>query len=400
MDRRTFLRTGLVATAAFTRFGSAFWRTALASHEPFAPGASPYGPLGSPDANGIRLPEGFTARVVARGGEMVEGASHVWHAAPDGGATFETPDGGWIYVSNAELATNAGGAGALRFDADGTVVDAYPILVGTNRNCAGGPTPWGTWLSCEEVTNGLVWECDPTGSQIAVVRPELGMFSHEAAAVDPVTNQIYLSEDEPDSRLYRFTPAPGQPLGDLLRQGTLEVAQVGSSGAVTWLPVPNPTPVPVAGTPTRWQVPSSTRFDGGEGIWFDEVDRTVYLATKGDHTIWQLDVDSQHIEVLFSSSLTPNSPMNGVDNIAVSAAGELWVCEDHSTSTPLEIILISPQERTVAPFLEVTAEHHFNSELTGVAFDPSGTRMYLSSQRAAVNGITFEVSGPFRTRRP
>lgn len=397
MDRRTFLRTGLAATAAFTTVGSSFWRRAFATHSPPVPGASPYGPLGAPDQNGLRLPAGFTSRELARAGQVVPGTTGLWHNAPDGGATFATGDGGWIYTSNAELATQTGGARALRFAADGSVVDAYPILVGTSRNCAGGPTPWGTWLSCEETDTGLVWECDPTGVVPALPRPALGMFSHEAAAVDPATNQVYLTEDKTDGRFYRYTPAPGAGAADLLVTGILECARVAPDGAVTWLRIPSPVPAPVVGTPTRHQVFSSTRFNGGEGIWFDASAGVVYFATKGDSTIWTYDVATERLEVLFSSTLAPTSPMNGVDNIVLSPAGELYVCEDHDSDTPLEMIVIDLEANVVAPFFEAVPPIHFDSELTGVAFDPSGTRMYFSSQRAFINGATYEVTGPFRT---
>ena len=146
----------------------------------------PFGPLGGQDPNGIRLPSGFEARIVARSGETpLLGTGYDWHAAPDGGATFATQDGGWIYVSNSEINDRGGGVGALRFDAAGQLIDAYSILSGTTRNCAGGPTPWGTWLSCEEVADGYVWECDPLGSFNPRRLPALGAFRHEAAAVDP-----------------------------------------------------------------------------------------------------------------------------------------------------------------------------------------------------------------------
>ena len=73
----------------------------------------------------------------------------------------------------------------MRFDAAGRPRSAYRILDGTTQNCSGGGTPWGTWLSCEEVMGGLVWECDPSGERRALSRPAMGTFKHEAAAVDP-----------------------------------------------------------------------------------------------------------------------------------------------------------------------------------------------------------------------
>jgi secreted PhoX family phosphatase len=399
MDRRSFLKSGLVATVAVTTLGSEIWRRALASHPPPVIGTGPYGPLGAADANGIRLPAGFTSRALAQSGLPVPGTLYPWHHVPDGAATFATPDGRWIYVCNSEApGILGGGASAIRFATDGSIdgpLGAYRILGGTNINCAGGPTPWGTWLSCEEYEAGLVWECDPTGVLPGIPRPGLGTFSHEAAAVDPILGHVYLTEDESDGRFYRFTPSIA---GDL-SAGLLEVARVDSLGGVDWLEVPDPNSV---SPPTRSQVPESTPFRGGEGAWFDSVARTVYFTTKGDDRIWAYAVDAAAIEVYFDSRATSSSPLNGVDNITVSPGREIFVCEDHS-SAPHQMVMLSPDPGggpvVVSTFFELIG--HANSELTGVCFNPAGDRMYFSSQRGTINvnvaglGITYEITGPF-----
>jgi secreted PhoX family phosphatase len=381
--RREFIQSG-VAVAGAATFGSQFWREALATTT--RPGPGPYGPLGPPDLNGVAVPAGFRTRLVARANLPVPGTSHVWHLFPDGQATYPTKEGGWILVSNCEApASIGGGAEAIRFDRDGNVEDAYRILADTNVNCSGGGTPWGTWLSCEEVDKGKVWECDPWGRRPAVARPALGVFKHEAAAVDPRGRRVYLTEDLGDGGLYRFTPKRWPDLSE----GLLEIASVGTNGWVRWYPVPDPS---AATTPTREQVPEATRFARGEGIWYD--DGTVYVATTADNKVHAYDTRWRRIEVIYDAAKLTDPPLTGVDNLTVSRSGDLYVCEDNGTGS-LDIVIVTPGRR-LARFLTCSGPHHLTSELTGVIFDPRGRRLYFSSQRFDGTGAVFEVSGPFR----
>lgn len=347
------------------------------------------GELGEPDAIGARLPPGFTIRIVARSGEVpVAGSEYVWHPWPDGGATFATEDGGWIYVSNCELPF-VGGVGALRFDASGALISATPILTDTNVNCAGGKTPWHTWLSCEEVDRGRVWECDPWGERAPVERPALGRFKHEAAAIDPVNAHVYLTEDEPDGRLYRFVPDALTPEGHPdLTAGRLEVARVEPDDSVVWETVPDP--LAEGEVATRHQVESATVFRGGEGVWWHA--GTVYVSTKGDDRVWAYDTATSRITTIYDRA-TADDPtaLRGVDNLTVSCCGDVLVAEDGGS---MQIVAILP-DGTLKPLVQLLGQD--NSEVCGPAFDPSGTRLYFSSQRAegVVVGLTYEITGPF-----
>ncbi|MFF7368443.1 alkaline phosphatase PhoX [Streptomyces tricolor] len=386
MERRTFLRGAVFGTSAAVFGGTLMQGAAYAA--PAQNGASPYGGLLAADANGIMLPSGFTSRVIARSGQTVPGTSYTWHGAPDGGACFA--DGtGWIYVSNSELATG-GGASAVRFSSSGSVTGAYRILSGTRNNCAGGATPWNTWLSCEEVSRGYVYETDPRGATAAVRRPALGQFKHEAAAADPVRKVIYLTEDEPDGCFYRFVPATW---GDL-SSGTLQVLVAGTAaaGSFTWANVPDPDGSPAY---TRDQVSGAKIFNGGEGCHY--ANDTVWFTTKGDNRVWRLDLLSSTYELAYDDSLVTNgtAPLTGVDNVTGSSSGDLFVAEDGGN---MEICIITPDD-VVAPFLRINGQS--GSEITGPAFSPDGRRLYFSSQRgtsgSSSGGITYEVTGPFRT---
>ncbi|MFE3643053.1 alkaline phosphatase PhoX [Streptomyces sp. NPDC059169] len=384
MERRSFLRGAVIGGTAAAFGGTLMHGAAYAA--PAQPGPGPYGALGAADANGIQLPGGFTSRVIARSGRTVSGTSYAWHPAPDGGACF-TDGSGWIYVSNSEV-NPGGGASAVRFDSSGTITGAYRILSGTRQNCAGGATPWHTWLSCEEVSRGYVYETDPWGGT-ATRRAAMGRFKHEAAAADPVRRAVYLTEDETNGCFYRFIPTTWGNLSS----GTLQVLVAGSgtTGSFAWADVPDPDGSPTA---TRSQVSGAKKFNGGEGCHY--ASDTVWFTTKGDNRVWQLNLASSTYELTYDDSLVAGggAPLTGVDNVTGSSSGDLFVAEDGGN---MEICIITPDD-VVAPFLRITGQS--GSEITGPAFSPDGRRLYFSSQRGTTGsssgGITYEVTGPFR----
>ena len=386
-QRRAFLAWGVGGFGAFLLGAGNRGALGAANDTRLYLDPATLGELQASDGNGLRLPRGFASRIVARSGQIVhDGSPYRWHNAPDGGACFATDDGGWIYVSNSEVkqVAGGGGVGALRFAANGDIVAAYPILEQSDNNCAGGGTPWRTWLSCEEVDRGFVHECDPYGHKAAELRPALGRFRHEAVAVDPEQGRLYLTEDEPDGALYRFIPDKGLPD---LSAGTLQVAEVVTRDermTVRWHDVPDPA---ATSERTSHQVGATTHFNGGEGIaWHNGL---LYFTTKGDNRVWQYDTVSGELMVLYQAQTSATPHLSGVDNLTITAAGDVLVAEDGGD---MQIVLLTPGG-LVLPVVQVVGQDA--SEICGPAFDPSFQRLYFSSQTGPANrdddGITYEI---------
>jgi secreted PhoX family phosphatase len=239
----------------------------------------------------------------------------------------------------------------------------------------------------------------------------MGVWRHEAAAVDPVNETVYLTEDASDGRFYRYTPTAYPDLS----AGTLEVCVVATDGSVTWGLVADPSG---ESAPTSTQVPEATIFPGNEGCWYH--DGWVYFTSKVDHSVHGIDIAAQKYTLIWKGDPDglgiEGAVLSHVDNITVDAgSGDLIVAEDGGN---MELVIITP-DGAVAPFVRVVAAGHELSEMTGPVFSPNRDRLYFSSQRgpstrdlvdvipgfAAIDaigavgahaGVTFEITGPFR----
>lgn len=279
-SRRTFLRHAAFTGAASMATPLEALAARLASGRPAS--INGYGPLAPVrhETTGealLQLPSGFRYLSTGWTGDPLEDGTRT-PGAHDGMAAFSRDDGQVVLVRNHEVTGSrafapglaydlgaGGGTTTLTFDpARGAWLGARRSLVGTVRNCAGGPTPWGSWLTCEETTvgpgrgqpfekpHGFVFEVPAEGVATAEPLTAMGRFIHEAVAVDPETGIIYLTEDQTASGLYRFLPATPGRLADGGRLEMLAIAGRPRTDTsrrqppavdylVNWVPIDNPT---------------------------------------------------------------------------------------------------------------------------------------------------------------
>jgi secreted PhoX family phosphatase len=175
--------------------------------------------------------------------------------------------------------------------------------------------------------------------------PALGKFPHEAAVVDTDTGYVYLTEDDYESRLFRFRP----DVWGNLSTGVLEAAALQSNGTIAWIAVRPDRP---------YRGKDTTPFARGEGAWF--ADGIVYFCTTADHRVWAHDVQAGTLEVIYDAvTLGSAAPLREPDNVTVDRrTGDIYVAEDDDD---LQLVLLADGQgqRIAAPFLQLTGHGGF-----------------------------------------
>jgi len=463
--RREFLLTTGIYAAGFAGLRALLQNplSAALAESAGGPGAAAlgFGPLLADRAGLLELPAGFSyVKFSETGAEMDDGL--LVPGMHDGMAAFPGPDGRVLLVRNHELESawtmhspfgadlarlglvdasliydrgrgvrpNLGGTTTLVYDPKSRRLEKHFLsLAGTVRNCAGGPTPWGTWVTCEEVNDeaepdaeqphGFNFEVTPSatpGLSAPVPLKAMGRFRHEAICVEPRSGVVYQTEDIGDGLLYRFIP--NQP-GKLAAGGRLQALvirdragadtrnwlenalPVGSALAVKWVDLED-VESPRGDLRYRGFNAGAALFARGEGAWWGEDSAWFAMTNGGPARLGQIfryrpsphegtaaeETSPGTIELF----IEPNDSalVSNADTLCVAPWGDLILAED--TGAACRLVGVTPK----GEFYVLARNPLPGRELAGVCFSPDGSTLFVNAQSP---GHTFAITGPWPTRR-
>jgi hypothetical protein len=379
------------------------------------------------------LPSGFSYIVISKHGETMSDGNIVpdYH---DGMGCFAGADGGLILVRNHEIPLyfpfnpespapryaydpkSSGGTTTVWLNEKLEIVKHYLSLTGTIRNCSGGKTPWGTWISCEEAANegwmmgkrhGYNFEVDPLKKlQLAQPLKAMGRFNHEAVAVDSATGIVYQTEDNTRGCFYRFVPNELNNLekggilqalkfvDDRIKHTTINSLQLNKKYPCQWVTIEEPDPEEDT-VHKQAQEKGAAIFVRGEGI-VAHADGIYFSCcsggTQGAGQFFKYTPNQDDkvgsIELVFEA--TADGVLEKPDNITINQWSDLIVCEDNSLDTQC-LIGLTPQGKVYY------IASNTQSEWSGACFSPDGKTLFANIHKKP--GMTVAIQGPWDTLR-